>query len=112
MRHVLVGTRQFDEALKENKAALEIRTRFARKFPDNIDRQRELAAGYERLGDALKASGEQGKSKEDLRKALDAYEKSLAIIDDFMLKNPKSGLESARGNMQEKVRILARSVRR
>jgi tetratricopeptide (TPR) repeat protein len=109
---VLVGTRQFDAALKENRAALEIRTRFARKFPDNIDRQRELAAAHERVGDALKAHAEHRKSRDDLRKALDAYEKSLAVIDDFMLKDPKSGLASARGNMQEKVRSLAQSVRR
>jgi eukaryotic-like serine/threonine-protein kinase len=59
-------------ALRSQQKALALRTALAQSMPGNADGQRELAASYVRVGDALRALGHADE-------CLDSYERALAL---------------------------------
>jgi hypothetical protein len=99
-----IEQRQFANALKEYDIALQTHAQLTNEFPDDRDRQRDLAVAYERKGDAL----EERNAHDDLRDAADTYKQGMAIIDEFMLKDRAGGkiLEQIRKDLQEKIRSL------
>lgn len=107
---LLATERQFDAALKEFNAALKIQIELAQKFSDNHDRQRNVASAYEQVGDALEARGEAQKSKDDLQEAREMYKNGVAGLEAFMIRNPGSGLESVRDNLQKKAQDLMKKI--
>jgi tetratricopeptide (TPR) repeat protein len=100
-----------DVAVKEYNSALDIRKSVAAEFPDNQDRQYQLASAFERLGDELKIRGLSSQnSEDDLQNAFEAYKSGLSVIETFIRSHPSSGLDKARSDMQEKMRNLSPSL--
>ncbi|BAM90640.1 TPR repeat-containing protein [Bradyrhizobium oligotrophicum S58] len=96
----------FVNTLREYDAGLQIRLQLATRFPDDGNRQLELAEGYERIGDAAREQSEPGQDASSLQDAVEAYRKGLVVVSALIAKNPNSGAEKVRDRLQAKLSAL------
>lgn len=81
---LLLAQRQFDDAEKQLRLALDLRRNIARDAPDLQAPQRELAIAHARLGDLLLA-------RPNAQAALQSYQSALSIIEPIAFRDQADG---------------------